>query len=126
MSFTQRLVYVSVLATGLCGSAAASLFAQQSVTREQAVAAALARGARAAFGRADTAAAGGVLHGARLYPNPSASPSCRSICRGSARRGSAPPPLPETPPGTASRSSAPRSGSTSIRLTPEPWLHSPA
>src|SRR5258708_31032816 len=75
MSFTQRLVYVSVLATGLCGSAAASLSAQQPVTREQAAAAALARGARAAFGRADTAAAGGVLHGARLYPNPSASAS---------------------------------------------------
>src|SRR4029077_3640500 len=29
----------------------------------------------AAFGRADTAAASGVLHGARLYPNPSASAS---------------------------------------------------
>src|SRR4029077_15926908 len=29
----------------------------------------------AAFGRADTAAASGALHGARLYPNPSASAS---------------------------------------------------
>ena len=75
MSFTQRLVYLSLLATSLPGSAAASLSAQQPVTREQAAAAALARGARAAFGRADTAAAGGVLHGARLYPNPSASAS---------------------------------------------------
>ena len=75
MSFTQRLVYLSVLATSLPGSAAASLSAQQPVTREQAAAAALVRGARAAFGRADTAAAGGVLHGARLYPNPSASAS---------------------------------------------------
>src|SRR2546430_8838198 len=75
MSFTQRLVYLSVLATSLPGSAASSLSAQQPVTREQAAAAALARGARAAFGRADTAAAGGVLHGARLYPNPSASAS---------------------------------------------------
>src|SRR5260370_106882 len=63
MSFTQRLVYVSVLATGLCGSAAASLSAQQPVTREQAAAAALARGARAAFGRADTASAGGGVKG---------------------------------------------------------------
>src|SRR5213593_754743 len=43
---------------------------QQPVTRADAVAAALARGARAAFGRADTAAAAAVLHGARLYPNP--------------------------------------------------------
>src|SRR5881296_4517045 len=68
MSFTQRLVYLSVLATSLPGSAAASLSAQQPVTREQAAAAALVRGARAAFGRADTAAAAGVLHGARLYP----------------------------------------------------------
>src|SRR5207245_8807677 len=46
---------------------------QQPVTRGQAVAAALARGARAAFGRADTAAAAGALHGARLYPNPAVS-----------------------------------------------------
>src|SRR2546430_10860365 len=75
MSFTQRLVYLSVLATSLPGSAAASLSTQQPVTREQAAAAALARGARAAFGRADTAAAGGVLHGARLYPNTPASAS---------------------------------------------------
>src|SRR2546422_7312922 len=37
---------------------------------------------------------------------------------------SAPPRLPETPPATASRSSAPRSGSTSIRPTPERSLHS--
>jgi len=43
---------------------------QQPVTRGDAVAAALARGARAAFGRADTAAAAALLHGARLYPNP--------------------------------------------------------
>src|SRR5438067_2731961 len=75
MSFTQRLVYLSVLATSLPGSAAASLSAQQPVTREQATAVALARGARAAFGRADTAAAGAILHGARLYPNPTASAS---------------------------------------------------
>jgi cobalt-zinc-cadmium efflux system outer membrane protein len=41
------------------------------VSRAQAVEAALARGARAAFGRAAIAAATGALHGARLYPNPS-------------------------------------------------------
>src|SRR5947209_9300713 len=54
--------------------AAAPIQAQQPVqpvTRAQAVAAALARGAPAAFGRADTAAAAGVLRAARLYRNPS-------------------------------------------------------
>src|SRR5207248_7655327 len=51
-------------------AAAPSVAAQQPVTRAQAVAAALARGTRAAFGRADSAAAAGALHGARLYPNP--------------------------------------------------------
>src|SRR2546426_11353922 len=39
--------------SSLPGSAAASLSAQQPVTREQAAGAALARGARAAFGRAE-------------------------------------------------------------------------
>src|SRR5207244_449584 len=43
----------------------------QPVTRAQAVAAALTRGAPAAFGRADTAAAAVALRAARLYPNPS-------------------------------------------------------
>src|SRR5436309_15943595 len=47
----------------------------QPVTRAQAVAAALTRGAPAAFGRADTAAAAGVLRAARLYPNPSVAAS---------------------------------------------------
>ncbi|HEX9486371.1 MAG TPA: TolC family protein [Gemmatimonadales bacterium] len=56
----------------LSGAPAISLSAQQPVTRAQAVAAALAHGARAAFGRADTAAASGALHAARLYPNPTA------------------------------------------------------
>jgi cobalt-zinc-cadmium efflux system outer membrane protein len=51
-------------------AAAPPLCAQQPVTRAQAVAAALARGTRAAWGRADSAAAAGALHGARLYPNP--------------------------------------------------------
>src|SRR5947199_7266953 len=71
MSLSIRLVSLSVLATGLYGPVVVSLSAQQPVTRAQAAAAALARGARAAFGRADTAAAGGVLRGARAYPNPS-------------------------------------------------------
>ena len=51
-------------------AAAPALCAQQPVTRAQAVASALTRGTRAAFGRADSAAAAGALHGARLYPNP--------------------------------------------------------
>jgi len=75
MSLRQRLLPLSVFATGLCGCAAISLSAQQPVTRAQATAVALARGARAAFGRADTAAAGAMLHGARLYPNPTAAAS---------------------------------------------------
>src|SRR5882762_3496367 len=49
--------------------------AQQPVTRAQAVAAALARGARAALGRADTTAARGVVRAARAFPNPSLSTS---------------------------------------------------
>jgi len=47
-----------------------ALVAQQPVTRAQAVAAALERGARAALGRADTAAARGVVRAARAFPNP--------------------------------------------------------
>jgi len=50
-----------------------SLAGQQPVSRADAVDAALARGARGAFARADTQAATGLLHGARLYPNPSLS-----------------------------------------------------
>lgn len=49
------------------------LAGQQPVTRADAVGAALTRGARSAFARADTAAAAGLLHGAGLYPNPSLS-----------------------------------------------------
>jgi cobalt-zinc-cadmium efflux system outer membrane protein len=75
MSLPERFVSLGVPALALWGAAAVSLAAQQPVTRAQAVAVALARGARSAFGRADTAAAGGVLHAARLYPNPSASAS---------------------------------------------------
>jgi cobalt-zinc-cadmium efflux system outer membrane protein len=70
MATPARLLRSFVLATGLGGAAALSLSGQQPVTRAQAVAAALAHGARAAFGRADTAAAAAVLHRASLYPNP--------------------------------------------------------
>ncbi|HEX4599779.1 MAG TPA: TolC family protein, partial [Gemmatimonadales bacterium] len=65
-----------LLLLGLAACAAArAAAAQQPVTRAQAEAAALARGARAALGRADTAAAVGALHSARLYPNPGVSAS---------------------------------------------------
>jgi len=67
-------VRLSLPALALWGSAAL-LSAQQPVTRAQAATAALARGARAAFGRADTAAAAGMLSTARLYPNPTATAS---------------------------------------------------
>ena len=75
MSVPKRFLSLGLPALALCGATTVSLCAQQPVTRAQAVAAALARGARAAFGRADTAVAGGALHAARLYPNPSASAS---------------------------------------------------
>src|SRR5947207_2846856 len=52
---------------------APGLVAQQPVTRAQAVEAALARGARAALGRADTAFAAGALRTARALPNPTLS-----------------------------------------------------
>lgn len=48
-----------------------TILAQQPVTRADAVAAALARGARVALGRADTTAALGVARTARAFPNPS-------------------------------------------------------
>src|SRR3989442_1967542 len=51
------------------------LFAQQPVTRSDAVAAALARGARVALGRADTTAALGAARAARAFPNPTLSGS---------------------------------------------------
>src|SRR3989441_4363888 len=72
MSLQQRALSLGLPTIVLCGTPAVSLSAQQPVTRAQAVAAALAHGARAAFGRADTAAASGALHAARLYPNPTA------------------------------------------------------
>ena len=74
MSRSDLFVRLSLPAIALW-SAAALLSAQQPVTRAQAAAAALARGARVAFGRADTAAAAAVLHTARLYPNPTATAS---------------------------------------------------
>src|SRR5712691_13198169 len=51
------------------------LFAQQPVTRSDAVAAALTRGARVALGRADTTAALGAVRTARAFPNPTLSGS---------------------------------------------------
>src|SRR3982074_599442 len=51
------------------------LAAQQPITRADAVAAALARGARVALGRADTAAALGAARAARAFPNPTVSGS---------------------------------------------------
>lgn len=53
----------------------ALLWAQQPVTRSDAVAAALARGARVALGRADTTAALGAVRTARAFPNPTVSGS---------------------------------------------------
>jgi cobalt-zinc-cadmium efflux system outer membrane protein len=50
-----------------------SLAGQQPISRADARDAALLRGARSALARADTQAAAGLLHGARLYPNPSLS-----------------------------------------------------
>src|SRR6266550_2534224 len=49
------------------------LVAQQQVTRADAVAAALARGARLALARADTTAALGAVRAARAFPNPTIS-----------------------------------------------------
>jgi len=51
------------------------LVAQQPVTRADAVAAALARGARVALARADTTAALGAARAARAFPNPTVSGS---------------------------------------------------
>jgi outer membrane protein, heavy metal efflux system len=51
------------------------LGAQQPVTRAEAVAAALARGARVALGSADTTAARGLVRTARAFPNPALSAS---------------------------------------------------
>src|SRR3989441_9674371 len=58
-----------------CLLAPAGLTAQRTVTRADAVTAALARGARAALGRADTTAALGGVRAARAFPNPTFSGS---------------------------------------------------
>src|SRR3989441_8804612 len=58
-----------------CLLAPAGLTAQRTVTRGDAVTAALARGARAALGRADTTAALGGVRAARAFPNPTVSGS---------------------------------------------------
>ncbi|HEY3221630.1 MAG TPA: TolC family protein [Gemmatimonadales bacterium] len=52
-----------------------AILAQQPVTRADAAAAALARGARVALGRADTIAALGAARTARAFPNPTVSGS---------------------------------------------------
>src|SRR5438552_5243138 len=52
-----------------------ALLVQQPVTRADAAAAALTRGARAAIGRADTTAALGAVRTARAFPNPTVSGS---------------------------------------------------
>jgi cobalt-zinc-cadmium efflux system outer membrane protein len=54
---------------------AQALTAQQPVSRTDAVAAALARGARVALGRADTVSARGAVRAARAFPNPTVSGS---------------------------------------------------
>src|SRR5437016_14089221 len=52
-----------------------ALLVQQPVTRADAAAAALTRGARVALGRADTTAALGAARAARAFPNPTVSGS---------------------------------------------------
>lgn len=59
----------------MCVACPTTLAAQQPVTRADAVAAALAGGARAALGRADTTAALGAVRTARAFPNPTVSGS---------------------------------------------------
>jgi cobalt-zinc-cadmium efflux system outer membrane protein len=64
-------VRIALVVAGLCGAMLPrGLPAQQPVTRAQAVASALSRGARVAVGRADTTAARGIARAARAFPNP--------------------------------------------------------
>lgn len=63
----MRLIHALAGFTLFCRS----LVGQQLVSRADARDAALLHGARGAVARADTLAAAGLLHGARLYPNPS-------------------------------------------------------
>jgi len=66
---------LTLAAAALAVLGPATLIAQQRVTRADAVAAALARGARVALGRADTTAARGLARAARAFPNPALSAS---------------------------------------------------
>src|SRR5438876_9312131 len=70
MSCSRRFTRPIALATGFCALVGGRWHGQQPVSRADAVAAALSRGARAALGRADTAATRAALRTARLYPNP--------------------------------------------------------
>jgi len=69
----MRLNRATVVALAILWLPPPRLAAQQPVTRAQAVAAALTRGARVALGRADTTAARGAVRSARAFPNPSLS-----------------------------------------------------
>lgn len=71
----MRLNLATVAALAVLWLPSQWLTAQQPVTRADAVAAALARGARVALGRADTAAARGLVRAARAFPNPALSAS---------------------------------------------------
>lgn len=69
----MRPVWGLVLAFTVLSASVTS--AQQSVTRAEAIAAALARGPRVAFAAADTTVARGQLYSARAFPNPTLSAS---------------------------------------------------
>jgi cobalt-zinc-cadmium efflux system outer membrane protein len=71
----MHLVPATVVALGMLWLPPGRLSAQQPVTRAEAVAAALTRGARVALGRADTVAARGAVRTARAFPNPTISAS---------------------------------------------------
>ena len=73
MQAFARLARSSLLVTALSGVMTGSSSGQEAVSRARAIAAALAHGTHALWGRADTTAAAGRLHGARLYPNPALS-----------------------------------------------------
>jgi len=132
MSLPKRLLRLSALVVGLDGAVTVSLAAQHPVTRAAAIEAALARGARAAFGRADTAFAAGVLRAARAFPNPSLAatytkdvPHYHYIADLALDLPGSVPPRPRARRRvTGSRSNAPPSGSTSTRPTPARSPHS--
>ena len=78
-SVTQVYICVMRLVGGLVSVgalfAAGGVSAQQRVSRDDAIAAAVARGPRVAFAAADPTAALGQLHSARAFPNPTFSAS---------------------------------------------------